>query len=444
MRYQYKLLVFIGCMLAMACQSKAEESSVPATFRKKALQQANADIADSAVSPVTVEPTSQPGYIRSTAQGNLAAYSSAESYRTFQLNETRAQLLAGPAYVAGSGVEAHDQLAVDLRYRLSPRPWPETEEAPWHIGPLPLSLFLEAGALPPTNSASLTSNQITKIDANTTDQRTLYFDYQAHFALIDELPHGSQSWVIPEVGAGFSIVSTDLKYASQIVGTVPIAPYNFPDTSIPYKDVKTRSMSPYFCFGLHLFPEHFISLNLQGSYLSFNYPDSVQIPPTTGYLGTPFPGHTLPINAPSSAWLLEAKLQMKLAWPTLTHTPLIPQMMPPWLLPAYTTDEISPWVASPQVTQRWNQPGRPSVGNVMFQYKNRWAERVEIIGEFNDWAAEQMIKDRSGIWLCVKDLPIGKFRYNYVVDGKTEILDPWNKNIDSNSRQKGSSLVVVK
>ncbi len=122
------------------------------------------------------------------------------------------------------------------------------------------------------------------------------------------------------------------------------------------------------------------------------------------------------------------------------------QVLPPWILRVYTTDPISPWVASPEVAKspRYNKPGQACIGNVMFQYKNRWVDKVELIGEFNDWTPERMIKDRSGIWVLVKDLPPGRFRYNYLLDGKKEIRDPWNRSIDEDSRSRGSSIVIVK
>lgn len=377
--------------------------------------------------------------------GNLAAYSNADNYRTFQLNDTKAEVSVGPAFLASKG-NALDLLDVALRYRLSPRPWPETDENTWHLGTFPLSLLAEAGLITPGKSSNEALNsQNVSINAQTQDQYVVKFNYRAYLALKDELPHGSQTWVIPEVGAGISFISTDIKYQSAVTGTSNIPGQTYPDAAYYSKDLQKQTVSPYFSLGMHFFPEHFLSLLIDGTYLPLSYPNSVQIPNLTGFgAGTPFPGHTLPIDAPSSAWSVSARLQMKLVWPTLTHTPLIPQLMPPWLLPSYTTDDISPWVASSEVTKRWNQPGHPSVGNVMFQYKNRWAKRVEIIGEFNDWSPEPMIRDRSGIWLCVKDLPVGKFRYNYVIEGTREIRDPWNKNIDPDSRKVGSSLVVVK
>jgi len=134
---------------------------------------------------------------------------------------------------------------------------------------------------------------------------------------------------------------------------------------------------------------------------------------------------------------------MKLVLPTPVHAPMLPQLMPPWLLASYSTDPISPWVASIDVQKKFNEPGEPPVGNVFFQYKNRWVKKVEIIGDFNDWTPQRMIRDRSGVWVSVKDLPAGKFRYNYLIDGHKEIKDPSHKNVDAGSRENGSSLVVI-
>ena len=128
-------------------------------------------------------------------------------------------------------------------------------------------------------------------------------------------------------------------------------------------------------------------------------------------------------------------IELKLIWPSAAHVPLVPQQLPPWLLPSYTTEEISPWVAPPETAK--------VVGNVMFQYRNRWVDKVELIGDFNDWTPEHMVKDRSGFWVLVKDLPQGRFRYNYLLNDKKEILDPWNKNIDAENRSRGSSIVTI-
>jgi 1,4-alpha-glucan branching enzyme len=60
---------------------------------------------------------------------------------------------------------------------------------------------------------------------------------------------------------------------------------------------------------------------------------------------------------------------------------------------------------------------------------NMWAERVNLVGEFNDWdtTATTMVRGRSDAnWKATVDLPAGqRFRFRYLVDGK-EWLNDWH------------------
>jgi 1,4-alpha-glucan branching enzyme len=60
---------------------------------------------------------------------------------------------------------------------------------------------------------------------------------------------------------------------------------------------------------------------------------------------------------------------------------------------------------------------------------NMWAERVNLVGEFNDWdtAATPMSRSRSDAnWKASMDLEAGKrYRFRYLVDGK-EWLNDWH------------------
>jgi len=60
---------------------------------------------------------------------------------------------------------------------------------------------------------------------------------------------------------------------------------------------------------------------------------------------------------------------------------------------------------------------------------NIWAERVNLVGEFNDWdtTATPMSRTRSDAnWKASLDLEVGKrYRFRYLVDGK-EWLNDWH------------------
>ena len=60
---------------------------------------------------------------------------------------------------------------------------------------------------------------------------------------------------------------------------------------------------------------------------------------------------------------------------------------------------------------------------------NMWAERVNLVGEFNEWdtTATPMGRNRSDAnWKATLDLEQGKrYRFRYLVDGK-EWLNDWH------------------
>jgi 1,4-alpha-glucan branching enzyme len=59
---------------------------------------------------------------------------------------------------------------------------------------------------------------------------------------------------------------------------------------------------------------------------------------------------------------------------------------------------------------------------------NMWAERVNLVGEFNDWdtTATPMRRNRSNAnWRASIELPMGRtYRFRYLIDGK-EWLNDW-------------------
>ncbi|MBN1658598.1 MAG: isoamylase early set domain-containing protein [Anaerolineae bacterium] len=60
---------------------------------------------------------------------------------------------------------------------------------------------------------------------------------------------------------------------------------------------------------------------------------------------------------------------------------------------------------------------------------NMWAERVNLVGEFNDWdtTATPMSRNRSDAnWRVSLELPAGSvFKFRYLIDGK-EWLNDWH------------------
>jgi 1,4-alpha-glucan branching enzyme len=77
------------------------------------------------------------------------------------------------------------------------------------------------------------------------------------------------------------------------------------------------------------------------------------------------------------------------------------------------------------------QPGSET-GKVQVSFvlpSNMWAERVNLVGEFNDWdtAATPMSRNRSDAnWRATIELKAGqRYRFRYLIDAK-EWLNDWH------------------
>ena len=208
--------------------------------------------------------------------------------------ESRFSFSVGAAALTRAS-ELQPRGTVDLRARILP-------------GTAPLSLYVEAGAITPGGNPRLrTENKISPFQ--NLDQGVLELQYQTHLALISELPHGHERWVIPEGGVGIALTSTRILVESTLAGDVTSP------VSLRTQAART-SLNPYFSAGLHFFPDRVISIVFQGSYIACPNPDSVSIPAqgffsaNTGTIATT-PSRTQTFNFPSSFWDIELKLQFK-------------------------------------------------------------------------------------------------------------------------------------
>lgn len=64
---------------------------------------------------------------------------------------------------------------------------------------------------------------------------------------------------------------------------------------------------------------------------------------------------------------------------------------------------------------------------VHFELHAPGADRVELLGTFNNWKAGDIIldgPDASGHWTATVDLPEGRYEYIFLVDGKRWVADP--------------------
>jgi hypothetical protein len=83
----------------------------------------------------------------------------------------------------------------------------------------------------------------------------------------------------------------------------------------------------------------------------------------------------------------------------------------------------------------------PSLRNISFAYYSKTARKVSLMGDFNDWVPQPMVKEGSS-WKVVVRIPEGTYLYNFLVDGKT-VTDPGNKRPTQISSQGFKSSVLV-
>lgn len=74
--------------------------------------------------------------------------------------------------------------------------------------------------------------------------------------------------------------------------------------------------------------------------------------------------------------------------------------------------------------------GKKDLVRVTFELSSTlWAERINLVGEFNDWdtTATPMTRSRSDAnWKATLELPAGRrYRFRYLVDGK-DWLNDWH------------------
>jgi hypothetical protein len=67
------------------------------------------------------------------------------------------------------------------------------------------------------------------------------------------------------------------------------------------------------------------------------------------------------------------------------------------------------------------------VTKIHFELHAPGAERVELLGSFNDWKPGDIVlngPDASGHWTAEVTLPEGRYEYIFLVDGKRWVADP--------------------
>lgn len=82
-------------------------------------------------------------------------------------------------------------------------------------------------------------------------------------------------------------------------------------------------------------------------------------------------------------------------------------------------------------------------GGMLFQVYFKDAKEVEIVGDFNQWIPESMVRrDQNGLWQKTIPLTKGSYRYKLIVDGEWQV-DPAHSLQTKNSFGTVDSYVEV-
>ena len=80
---------------------------------------------------------------------------------------------------------------------------------------------------------------------------------------------------------------------------------------------------------------------------------------------------------------------------------------------------------------------------VVFVIEARHAAHVQVMGDFNDWNLDgSEMEPGDGIWKKIVNLPPGRYRYRYIVDGRWQ-SDPLNAAVEPSPYGGHNSILVV-
>jgi Glycogen recognition site of AMP-activated protein kinase len=87
------------------------------------------------------------------------------------------------------------------------------------------------------------------------------------------------------------------------------------------------------------------------------------------------------------------------------------------------------------------QTARP----VRFELHASRAVSVAVVGDFNQWdpAATPLIRSETGEWSVTISLPPGRYRFSFLVDGRTWVADPTRQRIPDPDFDVPTSLLAV-
>lgn len=84
-------------------------------------------------------------------------------------------------------------------------------------------------------------------------------------------------------------------------------------------------------------------------------------------------------------------------------------------------------------------------GQISFALWAPWKKSVHLIGDFNGWdpTADPLSVDSEGVWYTVKQLPPGRYAYQFVIDGETVIGDPYARQLQWDGGNQPHAVIEV-
>lgn len=80
--------------------------------------------------------------------------------------------------------------------------------------------------------------------------------------------------------------------------------------------------------------------------------------------------------------------------------------------------------------------------NIGFSFRNSKVKKVALIGSFNNWVPQPLVKGANHTWKASLPLTPGEYAYNFVIDGRP-VRDPSNAKISNAGRGFASSYLKV-
>jgi len=90
--------------------------------------------------------------------------------------------------------------------------------------------------------------------------------------------------------------------------------------------------------------------------------------------------------------------------------------------------------------------GNRDRAHVTFELHAPSANRVELLGSFNEWRRGQIVlagPDASGYWTAELELPAGRHEYIFLVDGRQLVTDPTAETVRADGFGNRNAVIEV-